>query len=562
MKYLLIMMLAIAGLPGKEAAILLLSGAGTMEELSETELERFESLAANPLRINLASSSRLMSCGLFSPYQTASLLEYIGRTGDILSFSELATVNGFGEEFTGALKYFVSLESHSPPGKRKSGRLRQEILARYSSKKDGSSYAGKYHAEAGEAAELFLSGRDTPSQEHPELNAASLAVYGKRGWRAVLGDFNVRFGQGLLCWSGFSMSGFPSVAAFRKNGSGISPTGSFYPGYRGIALDYGGGGWNAAAACSIDGSAMASLSRWGRSADCSLQAAVMKDGRPAGSFGWRLGHGRILFYGEAAACREKDGKRIAPAAIAGLGWAPAYEVRTELLARYYPAGYRVDMAGAARTASKVSDEVGISAGARLHGLSLTADAVLHPERIEKRKKDGRQLKTVLAFARAWKTGGTDILPSARWTEKCKRSPSGDDWRHEFRADLAVVHGILQGGARFDAVQAADSHPGFLSYCEAGCKSRSDSARIQFSAFLRICSFSTPDWNSRIYVYERDLPGCFSVPAFYGRGRSISFFAGWKMRTHRIVHRIEAAACCIRSDRTSKTEFRIQYRLRI
>jgi hypothetical protein len=38
-----------------------------------------------------------------------------------------------------------------------------------------------------------------------------------------------------------------------------------------------------------------------------------------------------------------------------------------------------------------------------------------------------------------------------------------------------------------------------------------------SAYLRLGLFMVDDWDDRIYVYERDAPGNFNVPAFYGRG---------------------------------------------
>jgi hypothetical protein len=36
-----------------------------------------------------------------------------------------------------------------------------------------------------------------------------------------------------------------------------------------------------------------------------------------------------------------------------------------------------------------------------------------------------------------------------------------------------------------------------------------------------------EWEDRIYAYERDLPGSFNVPAFYGRGYWISLSGNWK-----------------------------------
>ena len=120
-------------------AMLLLSGAGSLEELGPDEYERYCSLADRPVCLNLASAARLRSCGLFSDYQVASLQHYIKESGDILSISELGTVPGFTPELADALSHFVSLESHSPAGARKRKRLRQDIMIRSS----GSSLSGK-----------------------------------------------------------------------------------------------------------------------------------------------------------------------------------------------------------------------------------------------------------------------------------------------------------------------------------------------------------------------------------------------------------------------------------
>ena len=84
-------------------AMLLLSGAGSLEELGPDEYERYCSLADRPVCLNLASAARLRSCGLFSDYQVASLQHYIEESGDILSISELGTVPGFTPELADAL---------------------------------------------------------------------------------------------------------------------------------------------------------------------------------------------------------------------------------------------------------------------------------------------------------------------------------------------------------------------------------------------------------------------------------------------------------------------------
>jgi hypothetical protein len=62
---------------------------------------------------------------------------------------------------------------------------------------------------------------------------------------------------------------------------------------------------------------------------------------------------------------------------------------------------------------------------------------------------------------------------------------------------------------------------FLLYAEGTVKRRS----VKFS--LRSGVFLADSWDDRIYVYERDLPGSFNVPAFYGRGYWLSLTGNWK-----------------------------------
>ena len=40
---------------------------------------------------------------------------------------------------------------------------------------------------------------------------------------------------------------------------------------------------------------------------------------------------------------------------------------------------------------------------------------------------------------------------------------------------------------------------------------------KFSGNFNLCVFETDDYNTRIYAYQPDIPGNFSLPAFYGRG---------------------------------------------
>ncbi|MBR5924781.1 MAG: hypothetical protein IKZ60_04905 [Bacteroidales bacterium] len=521
-------------------AVLIITGAGSPEELEESEMERFESLAANPVCINLASTARMRASGLFSDYQIASIQDYIGRTGDILSATELGRVPGFTPPVAQALALFLSFESHSPAGKRHYRSIRQDATARAVVKEAGTTLAGKYHLSYGERAEFYLSRR--------ESTTASAVIYGKRPWKAVLGDFNARFGQGLLLWSGFSLSGFPSAGSFSRNGSGFSGTGSFSPSYRGICLDYSGRSTMLAAGATDSGALLASAGWHGRSASIGLNG-FLDSGKSGFSADWKKGLGHLTLFGEAA---WDDGA----AALAGTTWAPEYKTSASILLRYYSPGYSAPGAGAVRSSGAVRDEAGIAAGFARKWLNCTVDMAVHPEKLRLRKKNYQQFKSVVNASPSFEWGAWQISPVIRWVERMQVSPSGDGysavWRHDLRLDLKASKGPLQGCLRLNGVQTADYKAGGLAYLELGYKTARDTARFQASIYLRGTICDTPNWTSRIYSYERDLPGCFTVPAWYGQKKGLSLIAGISYRTRRCRQRLYF--------RASTKDIKLQYQI--
>ena len=517
-------------------AILLLTGAGSAEELSESELERFETLAAHPVCINLASTGRLRSCGLFSEYQVASLQDYRERTGDILSLMELGTVPGFTPGLVSALAYFISLESYSPAGAREKTRIRQEAMGRMTmkdgigSKQDATvAYAGKYHLEAGERADLYLSWKTGLT--------ASVTVYGRRPWKLIAGDYNVRVGQGLLVWDGFMLGGYPSVASFRRNASGFSGTGSFSPGRRGLATAYDGRRWQVSAGVFTgngDWGAVGSASWLGRGGSVGLNVLCGRSGSGV-SLDWKKAFGHLATFGEA-------GYAVCFSGLAGAVWEPAYKLAFSVLGRYRP----------------LVDDAGAAAGFQYRWLSLTADLTIHPEKYRLRKNNYEQIKIILNATPEFSRDGWVFKPMIRWTERMQLSPSGDAfqavWRHDLRCDFKVSRKWLQTCLRLNVVQTADYRPGGLAYLEIGYKTPSDTARLQVSAFLRGTVCDTENWASRIYAYERDLPGSFSVPAWYGRKAGLCFVAGVSYRRRKATHRLNL--------RASTRDFKLQYQLRL
>ena len=206
-------------------AVMTIKGIGSEEYLSEDELEYFRQLAVNPIAINGASSSELLATGLFSPYQAAVIEDYRSRSGDILSLSELSLLDGFGDDYARAVSPFVTFVSNGLPGKPASYGIpaKHESVFRSSLRYDDGNdkasgmYGMKYRfSSTGRTVGAGLALRSPYGASHwPPAERSFFVSLHSRKSDLVLGDFNVRFGQGLALWSGFSMSGTDSPASCR-----------------------------------------------------------------------------------------------------------------------------------------------------------------------------------------------------------------------------------------------------------------------------------------------------------------------------------------------------------
>lgn len=523
---LLLLTILLLVVPNAEG-ILFLTGVSTMEDLDESTVERFESLRTHPLPLNSCGRSRLLSSGLLSRYQIASLLDYRSRCGDILSFTELAAVDGFGPDYATALKEFISLEpSHSKAGK---DRLRQTLMLRTYAKfpegEDVGLCAGvKYRAEYAGLIELDISDRTTYSSPKPSWGTASLSLYGRRyPGKVIAGDYNARFGQGLLVWTGTTMSGVSSARALSRNGSGISPSRSFSPTLHGVAADYCAGRWMVSAGFDRRMMGLANVSYTGRTWQAGLTGITSRE-RSALSADCRIGFAGGAVFGEVAL------ENRAVAGVAGAFWIPVYGSMLSALVRAYPPAFPGTTAGAIRSSSKVSDEYGLSLAAQNPWGLVTLDASVHPE------KSTQYYKVLTQVKKNYMLGSFEMTSSLRASERCS-VPSGGkslQWRGDFRTDVGLKAGGWNCALRFNAVHSKDW--GLLAYGEAGWKGAIGEMPLELSTYARSEWFRADNWDDRIYVYERDAPGSFNVPAYYGRGWNHSLFLGMKYRCHSLYLR--------------------------
>lgn len=527
-------------------AVLFLTGEGDIESVGEYELERFEHLAETPLPINLASRIRLESSGLFSDYQVASLLAYREESGDILSFSELAAVDGFGREMAEALSVFVSLSSSALPGQ--SSLRKQPARSRF---EEGGSYKAEFSGDPGgdsgtrwnwwSRCRVSSSGRYDMSLSLrrnydaggvlPSSGSGYVAYYGRRALsQLVVGDYALRFGQGLALWSGFSLSGYSGARTFWKRGSGLSPSQSLSSGasHSGIAAEFSGRRYGGYAFVSLPYLKKSLLG--GKSADNTLLPGVslyrrFRDGRvsvtsfctlpcpggrqdgvsPVASADMRF----CLKGKELFAEVSYDVSSGWPAAVAGCVFPLNDRWRYAVTGLYLPEDYSREFASPARSFSSGSGEYGGAAGLYFGRMELTSAFAVND------RTGVRQLKTYLLLP--WKISECGTLSSrltARW--RSEDDPSRLDLRLDYRHS---------GSSRLTAVRAnvlKCKGVSCLAYAEEGY------VGTAVAAYLRATVFRVDNWDDRIYSYERDAPGCFNVPAYYGRGYSAAFVLRLKL----------------------------------
>lgn len=533
-------------------AILYLSGADSEEELDEQEMERFSVLASCPLEINLVSRSRMATFGLMSQYQVASLMDYRLRNGDVLSVSELAAVDGFGEDYANALRPFISFASNALPGQTEIGskRLTNEALARSAVKGKDFNYGAKYRMNYGESFEFSSAARTKYSDKErfpPSAWAMNMTYFGKRRiGKVIIGDFNARFGQGLTLWSGMSMSGLSSSSSFSKRPSGLSPSWSWsgIGSHRGVAADFTAGRMVFSTFVSLPGlrswcesgkpaeiSLMtgANVTRYSRNGQFSItgycltgpmnMSAEPQGGKLSGDFrySWR----GVDYFGELA----WDFAGESPGAVLGVVFPLGGDWKLSSAVHSYSSDFCSDYSGGMRSWTKTSDEHGVAIGLEKSGAFLTADLAV---------KDGdrskRQVRVL--FKLPLQLTGTSVL-SIRITERFRPYEEILKYRTGARCDLDWSSSGLSaryGPADKPAWKIRGRIEGLLcrslaglTYLEGGRKTD------RFSAYLRGTIFIADTWDDRIYSYERDAPGNFSVPAYYGRGWSLSAVAGCKFR---------------------------------
>ncbi len=391
-----------------------------------------------------------------------------------------------------------------------------------------------------------------------------MAYFPKPGLRLVAGDFNARFGQGLACWNTMTINSSTSTASLILRPSGLSASHSLKGNYAetGLGLSATFGRFRLSGTFSLPGIKTVLLSRingsgknvagmqgslnlnyWGRHITAGVTSVVQGKAEKTGmkTTGTVAADFRSCIHGadiagEAAvsikccpatgeningqhgnSLREEggDGHKACITAVDGIyarlaATVPAGEyVKTGILLSYSPKEHMAKAIAEAGThrhhfaiGTTLSHETPSTGGRKTDFLNCRADAdaVFN-------WKDRWQWRIRLK-----ENIGLRKNPADGLTTTCV---------HSGRTDLSLKYcGGWQTG--ITAAVSKSSRWGLAAYVEQSFRSEG-----RCTAHLRAGIFSVDDWDGRIYFYEHDISGRFTVPALYGRGFWLSGFVSAK-----------------------------------
>ena len=501
------------------------------EDFDPYEAERLADYVEHPLLINKAGRSELEESGLMTTYQIASLLDYRQRHGDIMSLLELASVDGFSSSYLNSIASFISLKGATLNDTGSAGKSDHDMVLRsgwkMSSGEPDYSYGMKYRIETrrwnaalaanrGAGAERVLPGTFSG---YLMWSSSSLPI------KVIAGNFNLRFGQGLALWNGMNMSGISSPSSLMRNASVLSPSWSFTGG------------------SSLQGAAAQLVLR--RLAVTSAMTVSKKGILPAVNLSYDFAdvHTSLTHYlkiegglvpdmktsADIATCMRGidlfaeiayDWADRTVAALVGSIFPLSDNIRSAVHLRFYPPGYDAGMSGAIRSGNACSNEHALSVAGeylspdRNKNLKVSADLAYFP--VSKAKDvESAQLKLLATYDHTFNDLFTLRL---RISERVRSWGIG--YRTDVRSDMVFSAGRFCLTGRFNMLHCTGIS--LLGYVESGYKA--DKPSIYFRAGL----FKVDNWDDRIYVYERDAPGSFNVPAFYGRGVWLSMTGSYSV----------------------------------
>jgi hypothetical protein len=191
----------------------------------------------SPLKINTASGKELAQLHLLSSSQIDNLISFRQKTGTIYSIYEMVSIEGFTADVLQRIEPFISFDiqnQHIVRTKSMSDLFLRSSRSFFSEDMpETMNYEGspeRYYLRfrhASAAYECGLVAEKDPGESFFRLSNKQGFDYnsafinfrpGKADNRIFVGDYSVRFGQGLVAWQGFSMGkSVETTQIFRPN---------------------------------------------------------------------------------------------------------------------------------------------------------------------------------------------------------------------------------------------------------------------------------------------------------------------------------------------------------
>lgn len=200
----------------------------------------------HPLLINSATKEEMQRLHFLPDMLIDDLIEFRKKTGQIYSLYEMAAIEGFNPELLNKLEPFVSFDIKG--NERKSKKSDNDVFVRSTrafSAADGGvknpNYEGameryylRFKHKSSDLEYGFVAEKDpgeaffTGSNKYGFDYAGAFGNFklGSAGQRVFVGDYHIRFGQGLVAWQGFSMGKSSETTQTFRSGQGIRSSSS------------------------------------------------------------------------------------------------------------------------------------------------------------------------------------------------------------------------------------------------------------------------------------------------------------------------------------------------
>jgi len=197
--------------------------------------EELTSLAEDPVNINSSDETELRRLFFLTEFQIRSIIDYRKNYGNILSAMEMSYIPGFDKELASLIMVFTTFEF---PEKKKTVnkgnhmRFLLNFIQQDGKNEDyyiGPSYKllSKTRLSSGPLEACLTIDKDKGEPimlpgGQPDFLSASISYSPEKVIKKIIiGDFKVRFGQGLTVWNGFSRSTVPTEKRLMKGRSGM-----------------------------------------------------------------------------------------------------------------------------------------------------------------------------------------------------------------------------------------------------------------------------------------------------------------------------------------------------